>query len=82
MNLIFILSKIYSIISSNFITDMFPIDKPIYYIFPLPNKIYFTKESPENNIKPDNNYYFIQNGSITDNKLLYNIFVMYFMKKL
>ena len=74
--------KIYSTISSNFTREMFPIDKAIYYIFPLPNKIYFTKESTENNIKPDNKYYFIQNGSTSNDKILYNMFCYVFYEEI
>ena len=74
--------KIYSTISSNFTREMFPIDKAIYYIFPLPNKIYFTKVSTENNIKPDNKYYFIQNGSTSNDKILYNMFCYVFYEEI
>jgi len=76
------LPKIYNIISSSFTREMVPLDKIIYYIFPLPIKICFKKESLENNFEPDNKFYFIQNGSTNVDKLMYNVFCYVFYEEI
>ena len=76
------LPKIYNLIPSNFTREMFPIDKAIYYIFPLPNKIYFKQESLDNNFKPDNKFYFIQSSSTNDDKKIYNFFSYVFYEEI